>query len=93
MPNKILGWEGVCYIPGDGEPDPQGRVEIMTTHASEMKETPEQAWEEAKKLGEKHEATDFLGIRPITTQERRPRRLITLAIYDEMDGDEDSTDS
>ena len=25
MPITILGWEGVCYIPGDKEPDEQGR--------------------------------------------------------------------
>lgn len=82
MPIKIMGWEGVCFVPGDNEPDEQGRITIMTTHTSETKPSPEEAWEEAKKLASQHGDQEFIAIRPVTTKVTRPRRLITLAIYE-----------
>lgn len=83
MPIAITGWVGACFVPGDGQPDENGRVTIMTTHNSPPVETADLAWEEAKKLGEKYNAREFLAVQPVTTKENRPRRLITLAIYEE----------
>ncbi len=82
MPIKILGWEGICFVPGDNEPDEQGRITIMTTLTSETKASPEEAWEEAKKLASQQGEQEFVAIRPVTTKVTRPRRLITLAIYE-----------
>lgn len=83
MPIVITGWEGVCFVPGDGQPDENGRVTVMTTHTSPTVESAELAWEEAIKLGDKHNARDFLAVQPITTKQNRPRRLITIAIYED----------
>lgn len=82
MPITIIGWEGVCFVPGDNEPDESGQATIMTTHNSETLDTPEQAWEAAKKMGEQHNSQEFLAIRPVTTKVNRARRLITIAIYE-----------
>jgi hypothetical protein len=54
MPEEIIWWSGVCYIPGDGE---------LTTEYSPPMESPVLAWEEAIKLREIHDS-DLIGIVP-----------------------------
>jgi hypothetical protein len=86
MPQKITGWEGLCFIPGEGIRDEQGRQTVMTTHAQKNRDTPEEAWQDAIALGKQH-SSEFLGIRPITEEDRpsRPRRIMTIAIYSNVE--------
>lgn len=83
---KIVGWEGLCFIPGDGHKDEQGRQTVMTTYTEAKKETAEEAWQDALALGKTH-FSEFIGIRPITEDHHptRPRRLITIAVYSNVE--------
>jgi hypothetical protein len=82
MSKKIVGWEGVCYIPGDGRRDEHGRQTIMTTHTRAKREISEEAWQDAVSLGNEHQS-EFIAIRPIFEDEQsaRPRRIMTIAVY------------
>lgn len=91
MSKKIVGWEGLCYIPGDGRRDEHGRQTIMTTHTRAKQETPEEAWQDAVSLGNEHQS-EFIGIQPIFEDEQptRPRRIITIAVYSNIEEPVDS---
>ena len=82
MAENIIGWEGQCFIPGEGKREPDGRLIIMTTYAGGAQPTPEDAWEDACHLGAEH-CTEWIGIKPVTDDAptSRKRKLITFAVY------------
>ena len=80
---EIIGWEGLCYVPGEGRMDPKapGRTLVMTTHGSDTKPTPEEAWADAQALGAEY-GSKFVAIRPVIGErQERPRRYVTYAVY------------
>ena len=80
--DDIMGWEGVCFVPGEGRVDPKtGRITVMTTHGADTKPTPQEAWTDAEALAKEHN-TQFAAIRPVFgAPKEKPRRYITFAVY------------
>lgn len=78
---SIVGWEGFCFMPGNGKKDELGRELVMTQRFAETRTLPEEAWADATKLAIEA-STEFRGIRPVLKEDNAgERKLVTYAIF------------